>query len=99
MKGVRHAEAAQWKAWRHPIKAAVEQEVNASPVYRALEYLQHGRNPDGSALPADMPLLKLNRRALEDLGDKGEALIRRGLADANGEDPDMIADMLGFPSG
>lgn len=99
MKGVRRAESAEWKAWREPIRADVEKEINSSPVYRALEYLKDGRNPDGSAFPAEMPLLKLNRRAVEDLGERGASLIKRGLTDANGEDPDMIADLLGFSSG
>jgi hypothetical protein len=44
MKEIRREESAQWKQWRDPIRAEVEQQLNTDPRYQALELLRAARS-------------------------------------------------------
>lgn len=96
-------QSAEWKAWRDPMRAAIAQEVGDRPVYRALDYLKSGKNPDGTDLPADAPRLKLNRESIVATYGKefADALPRGIMApkEKGGTNASVIADMFGFANG
>lgn len=100
MHEVRREETAQWKAWRDPIRADVEREVNEQPIYKALEYLRKGTNPDGSALPEGTQQLKLSRAETDTvIGKDAARALPRDLFGKDGVHPDVVAEMFGFGTG
>lgn len=94
------------KAWytkaRAAVKADVEAEVNAEPVYLALAMLQKGTMPNGDALPEGVSPVKLSKAILVDT--YGKEILKRlpkphVYAAAGGLHPDVVAEMYGFESG
>jgi len=90
-----------WDRERVKVREQVASEVQRQPVYRALEFLQRGKLPDGSAVPPDSAV-KLDRQALIDR--YGEAFIKElpkpyVYTRNGGVDPDLIAREFGFSSG
>ena len=80
----------QWKDEREKVRAEVDNEIGAIPIYGALESLQ-------STEPGN---IKLNRKAvIERYGKDRAKVLPTGMLDENGIDPDTAAEMLGFKSG
>src|SRR5690606_4938412 len=59
MSELSREQKAWWRQEREKVRAEVEAEVNAQPVYRALSILQFGKLPDGSPLPEGVEPIKL----------------------------------------
>ena len=101
---VRREDADAYKARREEVRAAVEREVNATPVYQALAAMQKGETPDGQPLtqPAeDNKPQRLSRAIVS--ARFGQALVtqlpRTILTKQDGGlDPDVIAEVYGFTS-
>ena len=102
---VRREQAAEYKERREEVRAAVEREVNATPVYQALAAMQKGETPDGQPLtqPAeDNKPQRLSRAIVS--ARFGQELVtqlpRTILTKQDGGlDPDVIAQAFGFTSG
>lgn len=91
----------EYKALKKRIKADVEAEVNASPIYKSLAILQ-GRDvyPDGSPIPENVRGLKLSHDALVQMYDVN--FVKKRLpkpyiySKEGGVHPDVAASLLGF---
>lgn len=101
LKDITREQKAWWKEERQKMRAEVEAEVHAQPLYRALAFLQKGTNPDGSALEGVTPV-KLSKEAL--IAQYGAEFLKRlprpyVYAKADGVAPEIVATMFGFGSG
>lgn len=93
---------AWWKEERAKLETQVTEEVNTSPLYRAISFLTKGKNPDGSALAEGVPAFKLSRAdVVARFGQDAYRRLPRGSTTtaAQGISADTAAQMLGFPSG
>lgn len=81
------------------LRAEVEAEINADPVWRAIAMLRTGKTPDGTPLPEN-EAFKLDTQAVTDL--QGKEWVKKNLAGMHrregGVHPDMAASVLGFRS-
>lgn len=92
---------AWWTEERDKIQAEVTAEAYQNPVYRALAFLQRGKNPDGTVLEGVEPV-KLSRAALiEQYGKDFLKTLPKPYVYAaeGGVAPDVVAGMFGFDSG
>lgn len=103
LKDIQREQSTEWKAWRDPMRAEIEAQVNARPEYKALAYLQKHEHPDGTPLPEGTPLLKLNRESITaTYGAEFAARLPRGIlatTEKGGTNASVIADMFGFANG
>lgn len=102
MAEVQREQTATWRAQRAEIKTAVQQEVQARPVYQALAGITRGERADGTPLAGlDTPPLRLSRAAIaEAFGAARVARLPRGaIAATDGLDPNVVAEMYGYSSG
>jgi hypothetical protein len=100
MHEIRREESAEWDAWRAPIRADVERQVNAEPVYQALEFLRKGTNADGSPLPHGTEPLKLSRDdVVAMVGKDAAGALPKEVYGKPGVSADVVADLFGFSSG
>lgn len=83
------------------VRAEVEAEFEAQPVFRAARILSGGQTlSDGSPVPENLRGLKLSKDALVEVyGDAYLQRLRRLYAVEGGVDQDSAAMLLGFPSG
>lgn len=81
------------------LRAEVEAEINADPVWRAIAMLRTGKTPDGQPLPAD-EVFKLDTQSVTDV--QGKEWVKNNLGGMHrregGVHPDMAASVLGFKS-
>ena len=99
---------------RKAVEAEVRAEVEAEPIYRAINFLRYGKlvqegmtNAERKALDSAAGMnVKLDLSALKAMYGDGPAAPWRylstgktGLAASEGVHPDVVADMLGYPSG
>lgn len=102
------------KELRKAVEAEVRAEVEAEPIYRAINFLRYGKlvqegmtNAERKALDSAAGMnVKLDLSALKAMYGDGPAAPWRylstgktGLAASEGVHPDVVADMLGYPSG
>lgn len=98
LKQLTREQKAWWKEERAKMRASVEAEVNAMPVYRAIAFLQKGQTPDGQKVEGVEPV-KLNRKALEDrYGKDFLKRLPRGVTAKDGINPDIASSMWEFDS-
>jgi hypothetical protein len=93
---------AWWKAEREKVRGDVAAEVEAEPITRALAMLQRGTLPNGEALPAGVPAIKLSRAAL--VAEFGDAVLKAlprpyTYAKEGGVSAEDAALVFGFESG
>jgi hypothetical protein len=95
---VHRAQTVAARERRQAVRAAVEAELRAAPVYQALFALQTGTAPDGTPLEAPP---KLDARLIrERYGTERLKRLPRGVAARDGGlDPDLVAEQYGFDSG
>lgn len=103
MAPVKRAQEQWFKDEREKVRADVERNMNASPVYRAIEWMGN-RRWLGSEKPEDMPDIRLSRDILvERYGEGVLKTLPRGkftvYAVEGGVDPDDVAAWFGFESG
>lgn len=92
---------------RVAVRAEVEAEVMADPVYRARHFLMRGELPLGETLPDEFNPVKLSTPAIKEMygGDQADAILKAlpvgqyGMRSAKGVHPDVIAEAFGFSSG
>lgn len=90
MRDVVREQSAEWKSWRDPMRAEIEQEVSNRPVYKALDGLRTGD-------------VKLNRESItatygKEFADKLPKGIT-ALKENGGANADVVAEMYGFANG
>lgn len=102
MRDVTRETKAWWKERSDDVRAEVTAEVQAQPVYRAWSYLKNGTNPDGSPLPPEMEVGKLDKDwLLERYGQEWlnkNLLRKRVYAVDGGLSPEVVAAINGFDS-
>lgn len=111
MRELTREQRAWWDARRGQVRAEVEEAVNAQPRFMALAYLQTGKQPDGSDLPAGVHAVKLDAAAIEQAYGRASRKPGEGSTIANallalgvyrrkgGVAPDVVAAMFGYSSG
>lgn len=97
------------KAERDKIRAEVEQEVEAMPLYRAEKWLKSGEmtTDSGEPIKLDADAVKGAKFNSADIGEMFPKTMNarpdleglRGMTSPHGMHPDMIADLFGFSSG
>lgn len=92
-----------WRTQREEIRAAVEAETHAMPVYIAMAAMQRGTKPDGSPMVEGMEAapIKLSRKLLAERfgNDRLKRLPRPYLYTKDGGlDPEAAATMFGYTS-
>jgi hypothetical protein len=97
------AERTASSEWYKTAKAAVQREVEAEiaqdPVFRAVHLLRTGRMLDGSEVPEALAGLKLATQGLVDRKGREFLAVVPFMHHPTGEDPDVVAELLGFRSG
>lgn len=95
-----------WKDQRDAIRAEVAEEVHAMRVYKALSFLQYGKNPDGTDVEGLVPAKIAKSVLVDEYGYPQEFLKRlpgsgrsRVYTVEGGAHPDEIAALFGYPSG
>lgn len=99
LQDVRREQTAQWKADQARIQTAVTKELGEQPVYKALAAMRNGSHPDGSPLiegQAPEPIT-LSRGLVADRYPRLN--VPRDLLTLDGRDPDLVAELVGYPSG
>lgn len=104
LRAVRQQQEAWWKAERARVREETDADVAARPVYRAFEWLAHGRWLNGQP-PEGLAEVKLDRQAIA--ADYGAEMLDRlpkgaQFARVYGEDgthPDVVAEVFGFETG
>lgn len=99
LQDVRREQTAQWKADQARIQTQVTKELGEQPVYKALAAMRHGAHPDGSPLiegQAPEPIT-LSRGLVADRYPRLN--VPRDLLSPDGRDPDLVAELVGYPSG
>jgi hypothetical protein len=103
MQQMRREQSKEWAAWRAPIEAAVTEEIDAAPLYRAMAVLKDGTTPDGAPLPEGVEPLKLHRETVKAMTaitpEQAAALVRQGVTSDDGVHPDVAAEAFGFTDG
>lgn len=103
MRQMRREQSKEWAAWRAPMEAAVTEEIDASPLYRAMAVLKEGRTPEGGPLPDGAEPLKLHRETVKAMTaltpEQADALVRDGYTSTDGVHPDLAAELFGFKDG
>jgi hypothetical protein len=101
LRVVKREHEAWWKGEREKVRKDVAEAFSARPEYIAQSVLQHDQMPDGSKLAYDLPRVKLNRKALDEmLGAEGSwKSLPRGTTATDGVHPQVAADLFGFKSG
>lgn len=89
-----------WREELERLRGEVTTEVNAQPVYQAMEFLQHGRALQGE-LPEGLAPVKLDREALVQMYGPEflKRLPRPYVYGKDGVHPDVLAPVFGFDSG
>ncbi len=96
-----------WKEESARVQAEVEAELQAQPVYKAIQFLQTGTDFSGDPVSDQMPEHKLNEAAIvkvfddaspiNPLGKQELKYLPRGIRTTEGgTDPRLVADMFGF---
>lgn len=105
MRPILERKKAEWKAERAEVRASVEKEINARPVYRVIEWLGN-RRWLGDTQPEDLPFLTMNEQQLvEAFGVDVLTQLPRGfhrLFSKNPETsmhPDEVAGWFGYETG
>lgn len=89
-----------WTNERDALRTAIMDRVNQYPEYVALSVLTTGTMPDGSALPAGVEPMKLDRKAIAaQFGQDFLATMPKGTMSKNGMHQDAAAQLFGFNSG
>lgn len=89
-----------WKDELEATRKKVLERVDQQHEYVALSVLQTGTMPDGSALPAGIEPMKLDRKAVADqFGADFLATMPKGTMRKGGMHPDTAAPLFGFNSG
>jgi GNAT superfamily N-acetyltransferase len=96
MRELKKRQSVEQRAARKEIETEVTKEVNESRAFRALSILQKGKLPDGTEVPADVGVIKIDRAYLTDDQVK---MLPRGIYGREGMSPDIAATVLGFPDG
>ena len=86
-----------WKAKRKEMLAAVTEEIDNTPIYRAAAILSEGKLPDGTQL--QLSRQGLERRFGAEFVKRLPRSIRGKLLKENGTDIDTAAEILGFDNG
>jgi hypothetical protein len=95
-------QTAEWKRNRERLRAEVEADVNARPVFQAKHWLQHGELLDRET-PENWTHVKLDRKWL--IRNYGEKILKllpnrpTRVWQRGGVHPDTTADLFGFGSG
>jgi len=103
MEPVRREGQKAYKAEKAPVQRAVEKEINATGLYRAIEWMANRLWLDAET-PAPAGDIRFDKAALEgryganilEALPRGEHVI---YADEGGLDPDIVADLFGLGSG
>ncbi len=107
MAPIKRAATKAYREERANVRADVERNLKASPVYRAIQELRFGKDYDGN----EVVVPKLSREAIEkDYGDgwvqhlpgatkDGHGHKNAVFAKEGGAHPDMVAGLYGFPTG
>ncbi|MFC5760386.1 hypothetical protein ACFPWW_26985 [Rhizobium sp. GCM10022189] len=103
MEPVRREDETAYKAEKAAVRREVEKEIDATGLYRAIEWMANGRWLDAQT-PAPSGDIRFDRAALETRYGAGilDALPRGRQplhADRGGLDPDIVADLFGLGSG
>ena len=96
-----------WKEESARVQAEVEAELQAQPVYKAIQFLQTGTDFSGDPVSDQMPEHRLNEAAIvkvfddaspiNPLGKQELKYLPRGIRTTEGgTDPRLVADMFGF---
>lgn len=93
MRDLRREETAEFKRLRKAMEPDIVAEVDADPLYRALDALTGARPLDG------LDGVKLDRAAAKALLPDGAKLPPKVAVDEGGLPPDAVAELLGFESG
>jgi len=105
------AQSEWYAARRREMLENVAREVHQQREYIAMAFLQKGTLPDGSALPAVIQAVKLDKKALEAQYGKASRTAGQGSTVTNkllelgvyrregGISPDVVADLFGYSSG
>jgi hypothetical protein len=100
MAQLRREETTEWRRLRAPIVEEVIKQIDADPAYIARALLQKGTKPDGSPLPEGTAPIKLHRDAVRaSYGDEAWKALPKGITVADGVNPNIAAEVLGFPNG
>ena len=103
LRDLRKQQRRDYQEQKQAIRAQVEAEVHAMPVYRALSAMRDGTQPDGSPLAEDgspaVPLTLSRSILLDRYGPDRLARLAPELHAGDGLDPDTVAELFGFSSG
>lgn len=102
MHDIAREREASWQAERETVRAEVAAAMAQKPEYVALAAMQRGEKPDGTPLDGNPGPLKLSKVAL--VQQYGKEILARlpkpwVYAAAGGQHPDVLAELLGYPSG
>lgn len=100
MKDIARERMAWWKDEKAAIRKEVEDQVNQSPVFRAIHFLQKGKFLDRET-PEGIKHVKLSKKILIDrYGEESLRSLPRPYVYSNkgGTSPEVIAEMFGFSS-
>lgn len=100
MKQLAREKEEWWKTERAAMEQTVTAEVHDQNEYIALAVLQTGKMPDGSDIPNGIEVMKLNRKAMEDIfGKDFIKTLPKGMTDKDGMHPDVAAPIFGYQTG
>ena len=97
LRAHQRADLAWWREERRRVRAEVEAETRALPVYRALRWLRNGKLPDGTDVPRAFKLSKAD--LLDDYGQSFLKRLRGTYSVEGGVRADEAAALLGYSSG
>jgi len=105
LKPILDQKKAEWKQERAEVRAGVEKEINARPVYRVIEWLGN-RRWLGEGQPEELPFITMNEERLVELyGEDVLAKLPRGFHKLYSKNPqtsmhpDEVAGWFGFETG
>jgi hypothetical protein len=102
LSAVRRQKQAWWKREREKVREGVDADVASRPVYRAFEWLAHGKWVNGEP-PDGLAEVKLDRAAIvNDYGPETLKKLPRGFGTIYGQDgthPDVVAEAFGYETG
>ena len=102
MKELERERLEWWKEERAKVRAEVEADVRARPVYRAYNIIRSGKTADGGQLVdenGNPRAMKLDRKTLErDYGKDVIKLLPKGLTAKDGASHHVVAGLTGFSS-
>lgn len=100
MEDIKKQEQANYREVKSQVKEDVKKDLQSSKVYQSLSILQRGKTLDGQPLPGGLTEIKISKESLDaQYGKDFAKQLPRGITSQEGLPLEMVAELLGYPTG